>query len=204
MHSDILCFTHTQCHTHNATHTHTHTQTHTHTHRHTHTHTQMRRAKALARTDPLWMRVSIDNSKVRHTLGFHFRTFDDTLTATVHSLVDVGGVVPLAWGWCLCLVDLKVVFICIVNLFVVDYAYVVGYTCMNEVEFMIYSLFVLCKTWTRQRVLWDYFCKDWIWKLFPIALVFAFSPPLVNYEVVKNSGGTWGPKRNVNSGQLPT
>ena len=72
------------------------------------------RAKALFRRNPVWMRVQLDNRKVRRALGgggggegsspgggggdgdggFAFRSFDDTLRATVEALRDVGGVTP--------------------------------------------------------------------------------------------------------------
>ena len=53
-----------------------------------------RSGKTLQRPDPVWMRVFYDSSRARDVLGVQFRAWDDTLRATVESLVDVGGVVP--------------------------------------------------------------------------------------------------------------
>lgn len=54
-----------------------------------------KKAKKLARSDPLWQRVSVDNGNVRRSVGLHFRSWDDSLAATVRSLISVGGVEPL-------------------------------------------------------------------------------------------------------------
>ena len=41
------------------------------------------------------MRVNVDSSKVCRLLGYVFRGWDDTITATVDALLEVGGVKPV-------------------------------------------------------------------------------------------------------------
>ena len=49
-------------------------------------------AKEVERNRPFWQRVHINNAKARVELGYAFRSWDDTLQATVRSLVTVGAV----------------------------------------------------------------------------------------------------------------
>lgn len=50
--------------------------------------------KPLARNHPMWMRVHLRNDKIRSHTGMRFHSFDETLRATVDSLVTIGGVMP--------------------------------------------------------------------------------------------------------------
>jgi len=42
----------------------------------------------------MFYRHYLDNRKVRNTIDWNFRSFDDTFNATISSIVAVGGVVP--------------------------------------------------------------------------------------------------------------
>lgn len=48
----------------------------------------------LVRSHPIWLRAHLRNDRIRSAVGMQFRSFDDTLRATVDSLVSVGGVQP--------------------------------------------------------------------------------------------------------------
>lgn len=50
--------------------------------------------KKVTRNHPVWQRVHLSHEKVTRAVGFNFHSFDDTLKATVKSLVDVGGIKP--------------------------------------------------------------------------------------------------------------
>ena len=46
------------------------------------------------RIQSLWLRVYLRNNKLRDAVGFSFRSFDDTIGATLDALVDIGQVRP--------------------------------------------------------------------------------------------------------------
>lgn len=50
--------------------------------------------KEVVRNEPFWIRANVRNDKIIRMVGFQFRSFDDTLRATVDSLVRVGAVAP--------------------------------------------------------------------------------------------------------------
>jgi len=51
-------------------------------------------ASSDARVPSLWLRVYLRNKKVREAIGMNFRTLEDTLEATLNSLVQIGKVQP--------------------------------------------------------------------------------------------------------------
>jgi len=51
--------------------------------------------KKVVRNATFWIRVNMRNDKVSKATGYHFHTFDDTMKATVESLVKIGGVKPV-------------------------------------------------------------------------------------------------------------
>ena len=48
----------------------------------------------VVRNSPAWLRAHLRNDKVVEAVGMRFHDFDDTLRATVDSLIAVGGITP--------------------------------------------------------------------------------------------------------------
>ena len=48
----------------------------------------------IVRNNPAWLRAHLRNDKVVEAVGMRFHDFDDTLRATVDSLIEVGGITP--------------------------------------------------------------------------------------------------------------